>query len=637
MRVLPVVPRRAAAPLALVAALVSGPALGGCSLGGSDAEPAAKTLAAALSERDVSDVRFSGATGTEVQPELEKVVGGMQQVPAKVTVGDVDADGDRATASLTWSWDTGGKPWTTRSSLDLRKSGEDWLPVWSPSLVHADLAKGDRLEATTLLAQRGDITGARDAPIVTLRLVDRVGIDKSRVSGSEAVASARRLAQVVGVDAASYASRVKGAGAKSFVEAITFRRNDGPSRSAVEAVPGARVVAARAPLAPTKSFAAPILGKVGSPTKEIVDESDGKIRATDQVGIGGLQQRYDDALRGRRGVEVSLVKADGSTTTLHRSEPVSGQDLRTTLDLNAQELAEKALARTTSPSALVAIRPSDGSIVAAASGPASKGQNTATYSRYAPGSTFKVVTSLALLRAGLTPESDVTCAPSTSVDGKVFTNYSDYPSSAVGTIPLREAIANSCNTAVISEHAKIDHEDLADAAAALGVGVDHDLGFPAYFGQVPDPSSDVEAAADMIGQGKVLASPMAMAAVAASVVEGKRVVPHLVTVPGNSSPAMPESDTKPAKPLTAKEADELRGLMRGVVTYGSGKGLADLPDGPAIAKTGTAEYGETTPLKTHAWMIAGHGDLAVAVFVGDGASGSGTAGPILERFLRGYR
>ena len=74
--------------------------------------------------------------------------------------------------------------------------------------------------------------------------------------------------------------------------------------------------------------------------------------------------------------------------------------------------------------------------------------------------------------------------------------------------------------------------------------------------------------------------------------------------------------------------------MRGVVTRGSGSFLASLPGAPVLAKTGTAEFGSATPLQTHAWMIAVHGDLAVAVFVDVGQSGSGTAGPILERFLR---
>jgi hypothetical protein len=56
-----------------------------------------------------------------------------------------------------------------------------------------------------------------------------------------------------------------------------------------------------------------------------------------------------------------------------------------------------------------------------------------------------------------------------------------------------------------------------------------------------------------------------------------------------------------------------------------------------IAKTGTAEFGTGEDLQTHAWMIAAQGDLAVAVFVEVGSSGSGTAGPILEGILRAAR
>ncbi|MGA8210385.1 MAG: hypothetical protein WB798_09550, partial [Nocardioidaceae bacterium] len=56
-----------------------------------------------------------------------------------------------------------------------------------------------------------------------------------------------------------------------------------------------------------------------------------------------------------------------------------------------------------------------------------------------------------------------------------------------------------------------------------------------------------------------------------------------------------------------------------------------------LAKTGTAEFGTRTPLRTHAWMIAVQADLAVAAFVAVGDSGSGTAGPLLETFLRGAR
>jgi cell division protein FtsI/penicillin-binding protein 2 len=78
-------------------------------------------------------------------------------------------------------------------------------------------------------------------------------------------------------------------------------------------------------------------------------------------------------------------------------------------------------------------------------------------------------------------------------------------------------------------------------------------------------------------------------------------------------------------------------MLRAVVTEGSGRGLADVPGPPVIAKTGTAEFGTGADLQTHAWMIAAQGDLAVCVYVDVGQSGSQTAGPILEAFLRAAR
>ena len=323
---------------------------------------------------------------------------------------------------------------------------------------------------------------------------------------------------------------------------------------------------------------------------------------------------------------------EGEQRSLLRVEPEEGEPLQLSLVERTQRTAESVLASlpaSAGDAALVAIRPRDGAILAAANAETTDGLNVATYGRYAPGSTFKVVTSLALLRAGLDPGSPVSCSQSAVVDGKRFENYSDYPADGYGRIPFERAVAESCNTAFINARGRLGAGDLAAAAESLGLGTDFDLGFPAYFGQVPKPASRTEAAADLIGQGRVQASPMTMAAVAASVADGRTVVPWLV------QDYRPEAE--PAEPLTAAEAAALRRLTRAVVTGGSGTVLSGLADG---AKTGTAEYGEPGPggeLATHAWMIAHRGDLAVAVFVERGDSGSGTAGPVLADFLRRVR
>ena len=596
---------------------------------GPDPEEAVDQLADALSSGDVNGVDFA-TDDAGARTAYKAITTGMGK--AKVSAGEVSSEGDSASGQLHWSWKVGSQTWSYKTKVQLTKGetddGDAWLVRWNPALVQSSLQPGERLVETAIKPERGDILGADDKPIVTQRPVLRVGLDKSTLEGDEAKGSASSLAQLVDVDAKAFVKQVTAAGPKAFVQAIVYRRNDVPPSvlGGLSDIKGARAISDRLPLAPTKDFASAILGTVGPATAELVKDSDGRIKAGDDVGLSGLQKRYDEQLVGTRGATVVAANEKGERRTLFTAEPKPGRPLRTTIDPAIQQTAQQVLADVPSGSALVAIRPSTGALVAVASGPGSKGYNTATYGRYAPGSTFKVVSALALLRAGVTPRTQVPCPATTVVDGKRFKNYDDYPASGLGEITFEDALANSCNTAFISQRERLHRQVLKQAAASLGLGVDHDLGFPAYFGEVGEAQSATQDAASMIGQGSVLASPMAMATVVASVLEGETVLPKL----------LPDTDVqqkKPAKPLTSKESEQLRSMMRAVVERGSGEVLGDLPGGPVIAKTGTAEFGEQPPLPTHAWMVAGRDDLAVAVFVERGDSGSGTAGPILRDFL----
>ncbi len=601
------------------------------------AQDAADALARGLSTGKLAGIPFDGRGGRQAQRWWKRAVAGMDDSTRKVSVTRVSEskDGDAATAKLAYTWSLKGSDatWTYDTSVALRRGPEDgWVTKLAPTLLAPGLEQGEVLDLTSKAAPRADILGAGDAKLVTERPVLRFGIDKANVHESQQATSAKQLAALLDIDAASLTERVKAAGEKAFVEALVVRRTDvtGTTLRGYRDIAGAVALPDELPLAPTRDFARPILGTVGPVTAEIVKQSNGAYAPGDDAGLSGLEARYDEQLRGKPGVMVNAVPNEGDPRELFSTQPTEGEPLRLTLDPDLQAVAERLLRGVGPASAVVAVRPSDGNVLAAASGPGSQGYSTATLGRYAPGSTFKVVSSLALLRAGLSPDTTVSCTRTIVVDGKSFKNYDDYPASGIGRIPLRTAVANSCNTAFISQHAKVSRQQVTDAAAALGVGVDHDLGFPVFLGSVASEGSETEHAASLIGQGKVLASPTAMATVAASVAAGRTVVPTLV-------PAAKPGDAEPQHPLTSAEAKQLQALMRGVVTQGSGSFLADVPGAPVLAKTGTAEFGEQDPPQTHAWMIAVQGDLAVAVFVDVGESGSSTAGPILEQFLRAAR
>jgi cell division protein FtsI/penicillin-binding protein 2 len=596
----------------------------------------AQALAAALSSGELSEVRFADAGTEPPQQWWNGVVEGMDGARLEVAVDQVtETSDDRATAALTYDWAISEREdakWSYTTTLDMVRRSEEWAVRLSPAAVAPKLRQGEVLRQTATVAPRGAVLGAEGQRLVTERPVRRFGIDKTQVPAGRAADSAHELAALLGTDGGSLADRVRAAGEKAFVEAIVLRTEDVTPRIAngYGSIQGAVALADDVPLAPTKDFARPILGSVGEVTAEMIEESEGKYAVGDEAGVSGLQQRYDDQLDGERGVVVEAVDADtGQSRVLFRVKPEPGEPLRTSLDLPAQELAEGILADVRPASAIVAVRPSDGHVLAAASGPGGGGYSTATVGQYPPGSTFKVVTSLALLRSGMAPGTTGACPPTTVVDGKSFKNYDDYPTDQVGDITLLTAVANSCNTFFINERDQAPQRSLADAAADLGMGVDHDLGFPAYLGSVPAEAGSTEHAASMIGQGEVLASPLTMAAVAASVAAGHTVVPQLV-LDTNAEAASQQS-------LTSGEANQLRGLMGAVVDQGSASFLGDVPGAPVLAKTGTAEFGTEEPLRTHAWMIAVHGDLAVAVFVDVGESGSSTAGPLLEQFLTGLR
>lgn len=606
-------------------------------LGGDDADPAADLaddLAAALSEHSLGDVPL---VDDGVRETFAELVAPLDEVPVTVSVADlreVEEEG-RAEVTLAWRWDvTTSTPWEYDTSVALvNQDGASWQVAWSPDDLAPDLTEGDTLGLRTLTPRRGDITGDGGAVLVTERPVLRYGLDKTRVEGAAVARSARRIAQVLDLDVASYVARAEAAGPDAFVEALVLREDD-----ALEVLPafrrirGALAVRDTLPLAPTREFAAALLGRVGPATAELVEESEGRIVAGDEVGLSGLQARYDEQLTGTRGTAVVARDAQDRLRTLFEVPATDGADLRATLDPVLQQEAEDALATlgdAAPAAALVAIRPSDGAVLASANGAGAAGADLASTGQYAPGSTFKLVSALALLRSGMGPSARVSCPATTVVDGRSFKNYDDYPSSALGDITLTQAVAQSCNTAFIGNADRLRAGDLAAAAQALGLGTDHDLGFPVYFGQVPPPETATGAAADLIGQGTVLASPFAMATVAASVAAGRAVLPVLL-------PEHQVQQVPPEQPLSPTEAGTLRGFMRAVVTTGSGRFLVDVP-GEVGAKTGTAEYGEPDAggdLPTHAWMVATRGDLAVAVFVATGVSGSQTAGPVLEAFLR---
>ncbi|TQM91278.1 cell division protein FtsI/penicillin-binding protein 2 [Ornithinimicrobium humiphilum] len=590
----------------------------------------AETLAVALETGEFDGVPMVDGIPADAEAQRTEAYERLGEVPVDVEVLSVESPDDKtATAKLELTFDLPGEgdDLVRQVPLRMQVTEGEWVAAWEHALL--GVPAGQVLAVNETSAARGEIVDRDGEPIATHRPVWHIGIDKTLVEPEQAESAARALAEAAGLDPEAYAASVAAAGPEAFVRLITYRQTDGDGHLLVEQVAGiegAVAIDATQVLGPTRTFAQPLLGTVGEVTAEMVEQDPDRYAPGDVAGLSGLQAAFDEQLQGIAGLKVTALDPDtGREELLLERGAQQPQPLQTTLDLDLQQFAEEVLADVEPASALVAIQPSTGDVLAMANGPGSGGVDTALAAQYPPGSTFKLASSLVLLRDGMTPESKVTCEETLVVDGYEFKNVTGYPESALGEVPLSTAIAHSCNTALIAERDRIPMDQLAKAARDLGMGAVWEMPVTAFSGAVADEAgSETEHAASLLGQGRVLASPTAMAAVAAAIAEGHPVVPRVIA---DQDAPEPQSD------LTEEEAAQLRTLMRAVVTEGGASMLKDNPGEPVLAKSGTAEFGSEDPPLTHVWMIAIQGDLAVAVFVEVGEFGSTTAGPIVDAFL----
>jgi hypothetical protein len=388
-----------------------------------------------------------------------------------------------------------------------------------------------------------------------------------------------------------------------------------PQRGAVLAADGSRL-----DVPGTSGSIQQLVGTLGSATTADLQRLGPPYKKGDTVGHGGIQQEMERRLAGTPATAIQIVGADKRpVATVGRIQGKPGTPVRTSLDPRVQAAAANAITRQGKAAALVALRPSTGEILAAANQPG--GWNRALMGQYPPGSTFKVVTAAALLADGLRVGDQVSCTKTANIGGRSFRNFEG---EEFGAIDFRAAFAHSCNTAFATETVRrLNEQQLIKAARDFGFDTPITPGVAAQRGRFPTPHDDAEFAAASFGQGRVLASPLNMAAVAAAVGNGTWRSPQLV-----------RNGTKTtARRLDAGVVSGLRTMMSAVVTEGTAK-AARLPAGTA-GKTGTAEYGSGAKPPTHAWFIGYRGDLAFAVIVEGGGTGGDVAAPLAGDFLRG--
>jgi len=568
-----------------------------------------------------------------VTAELRTAYQQLDAADLTLSMGTITQHGNAGQAHFYASIDLGrsGAPWQYEGSFALSRINSAWKVRWRPSVINPGLRPGYRLAVVTTMPQRAALLDAAGRPLARRSLVFVAGVRPGRLAHPERTAD--RLANATHLAANEVYGDIAAAPSKHFFELLRLSPSKYQHlRRKLSRVPGLIIKRARMRLFDTT--ASSVAGTVGTETARVLRADGVPYRPGATVGLSGLEAAFQHSLVGTPTTEVVAENAAGRQMSVLRRWPGhAGEPVRTTIDASAQASANSAIAALPGSAAIVAVRASDGKILAVATHKAhGMPAVSALNGHYWPGQAFTIVSATALVSAGFNVATQIPCMDQSQVGGRTFTN--DPPESGLGLQPsLRTDFARACGTAFAGLSLRLSPGELTAAAREFGLGARWELPLPAFTGSMPTPANDGQLAADSIGAGSVQVSPLDMALAAALVDSGSWHRPSLVTSPPDPAVSLRVPAT------SAQVVGVLQTLMRQAVAAGAGK-AAGSPGAPVYGQVGNVSLGPGRPGRPDraglraSWFVGYRGNVAFAVLELTRSPGT-SAAPVAGRFLDG--
>lgn len=430
------------------------------------------------------------------------------------------------------------------------------------------------------------------------------------------------------------------------------------------------------------------LGQINE--KEMEKHRDEDYRPGDLLGKMGLEKLAEATLRGEKGAAFSEVNAKGfEQRSLKDIEPLPGNDIQLTIDIELQKVAEDTMNAENNAGAVVVVEVNTGRLLTLASTPGlpltkfvggipttvwktlledphKPLRNKIVQEHYPPGSTYKMITSLAGLAEGvITPETVIFCPGHYRLGNRT---YGCWKKSGHGPVELNEAIAQSCDVYFYSVGQRLGVDKLAHYASLLGLGrktgveMEHEK-----TGLVPstawkrkrynDKWHEGETLSVAIGQGANNTTPIQICMMTSVVANGGTLYhPSVIEEIRDPEGAIIQRFTPRVESRLVGQAQNLKLIREGMISaVNDKKGTGQLAklDGITVAgKTGTAQVVRLRQYRhlaekdipyeyrDHAWFIcfapAINPEIAVTVLVEHGLHGGSGAAPIAKKMLEKY-
>ena len=553
------------------------------------------------------------------------------------------------------------------------------------------LAEENRINIRLIPPERGLIQDRNGKLIAANEQNYRVVITREAAGDVELVL--RRLATIIPMTAEELDQAIEEVNALSAFVPVTVAERlswDDFSKVAVNApaLPGVVPEVGQSRRYPLDYDFAHVVGYVGPVSEkdlEALETPDPLLKIPKfQIGKIGVEKWMEDTLRGEAGTKRIEVNSAGRVMReLERQEGNPGTDVRLTIDADVQNFAQARLGEESA--AVVVMDITNGDLICMASSPSFdpnlfvRGISHADYNlltendhrplanktvsgAYPPGSTFKMVTALAALEAGVaTADTKVSCPGYIEFGGRRFHCWKRQ---GHGAVRLERSLSESCDVYYYDIAQKVGIDKIAEMGRKLGLGERYDLPMSAITdGIMPDKQWKLERHKQewrigdtinaSIGQGYVLTSPLQLAVMTARLASGRAVSPRLVRMVRDKELPVPEA---PPLDIAPEYLAAVRAGMLEVVNGEHGTAKSSRVVDPTLTmagKTGTSQVRNITKAEREAGVISNE-DLpwnrrdhalfvgyapydapryAVAVVVEHGGGGSTAAAPIARDVL----
>ena len=570
---------------------------------------------------------------------------------------------------------------------------------------YAGIAENQRRRRLPIPAPRGVIFDRERNVIVDSRPIYNVILSREDVKGKDLLSLVEPLADGLGIDAEILRDRFNLVKSMPAFESIQVKQDAGPGDIAwVEAhnleYPELRVEKQPQRRYPENGMLAHVLGYVGEISPDQLKQQSYKdkgLKPGDIIGLSGIEQIYDDYLRGTDGYREVVVDSRGRIQDeIEIVPPQPGRDLITTIDLDLQKAAEEQLQNSvTKRGVLIAMDPNNGEILALASYPTfdpnlfsrittKEGRaeyaallndpqtpllNRAIQSRYPPGSTWKIPMAIAGLQQGaITLEhSNLVCGGGITIGNKFTRCMGNH-----GTPDIKSAITHSCDGYFYRLGLKMGLDgieamvDEFDLNKRTGIDLPNEVvswtpsrEFKKRW-QPRDPEwRDIDTVYASFGQVYDIITPISLLRTISAVsMDGRMYVPHLLKeVPAAGTAGTPDYraavgfqplDSGRPNPKVIPIPDEIdRTVVEGMwsVVNAGGTGAAIKMAGFDIAgKTGTAQVArlgmDTGKNKDHSWFVtyapAFKPEISMVALIENAGFGGAHAAPAIRRVYDAY-